>query len=250
MFDSVLDRGVVPRRRLATGAVISVLGHAAVLSLALLVRPPKSVEEVTKVIVWPTVPPMFTPAPAPGPAAAAAAPARRPSRPARSRELLVPAKIPLLPEVEPPPDVKPDPDTVVGARVGDPIGPKGPGTDGPGGGGGGGGGGGPPGGNGSCAGDACPSFASGMTRPVLLDRGREPAYTREALEAHIEGPMIVQCVVTLSGRLEHCSVIQSLPYMERAVVEALMTRRYSPATLGGKQLAVRYFFRVKLELPH
>src|SRR5687768_5296750 len=37
MFDSVLDRGVIPRR-LGTGAVVSILGHAALLSVALLVR--------------------------------------------------------------------------------------------------------------------------------------------------------------------------------------------------------------------
>jgi protein TonB len=89
-----------------------------------------------------------------------------------------------------------------------------------------------------------------MTRPFLVDRGRDPAYTPDALENHVEGLMSVQCVVTLEGRLEHCRVIRPLPYMERAVVEALMTRRYTPATLNGRPLAVRYTFHVQLSMPH
>lgn len=246
MFDSVLDRGVVPRRRLATGAVVSVLGHAVVLSLALLVRSPQPVKEAAKVIVWPMVPPMFTPAPAPGPAAGGARPIRRSPSPRRP-ELLVPVTPPKL-DLERPPDVEPDPQPVVGAQVGDPLskstGPTGPQTDTTG------GGGGKPGDKGSCVGSACDFDENGMTRPVLIARGREPAYTPAAQEARIQGLMTVQCVVTLEGRLEQCSVIRSLPHMERAVVEALMTRRYAPATLGGRPLAVRYVFHVRLELPH
>ena len=100
----------------------------------------------------------------------------------------------------------------------------------------------------SCVGGAC-DFKSGMIPPLLLERGREPELTREALEAHVEGLMTVQCVVTIAGRLEHCQVIRSLPHMERAVVEALMTRRYTPATLDGRPLPVRYVFHVKLVMP-
>ena len=85
--------------------------------------------------------------------------------------------------------------------------------------------------------------------PVLLDRGREPDYTRDALEARVEGQMVVQCVVTLEGRLERCQIIQSLPYMERAVLDALATRRYAPATVAGMPLPVLYGFKVRLVLP-
>ena len=52
-----------------------------------------------------------------------------------------------------------------------------------------------------------------------------------------------------AGRVEQCQALHALPYMERAVVGALMTRRYAPATLSGKPLAVRYVFHVKLVMP-
>jgi len=242
MFDSVLDRGVAPRRRLATGAVFSVFGHAAVLSLALLVRPPARVEEaVTAPLVF--VPPIFTPAPAPAPKGPAPA-HPGPARPARPRqELVAPAAVPkkiVELETQPPPDETQDKTPQVGAQIGNPFGtprPDGPPGD-------------PNGtgdGNGTCTGRGCDVM--GMTAPILLQRGREPDYTQEALEAHIEGLMTVECVLTLEGRLQQCRVLRSLPYMERAVVEALMTRRYTPATLHGRPLPVRYTIQVKLVMP-
>ncbi|HEY8210633.1 MAG TPA: energy transducer TonB [Myxococcaceae bacterium] len=247
MFDSVLDRGVAPRRRLATGAVISVLGHAAVLSGLLLIRPPATVvEEPPKVITWPVVLPMFTAAPAPGPVGGGGARAHAgPPRAQKRRELLAPAVVPKPPpdiKTVAPPDETPPP---IGGRIGPPDNtpdPKGPGD------GEGGGGGGPPGSGGTCVGGAC-DFETGMTRPILIERGRDPAFTPEALEAHVEGVMTVQCVVTLAGRLEQCQVIRPLPYMERSVVDALRTRRYDPATLNGRPLAVRYVFHIKLVMP-
>ncbi|HYV47984.1 MAG TPA: energy transducer TonB [Myxococcaceae bacterium] len=241
MFDSVLDRGVAPRRRLATGAVFSVFGHAAVLSLALLVRPPAHVvEEVTKAMP-PLVIPMLRPAAAPspkGPAHAQPAPART----ARPRDALVASVAVPKKSVEmvtqPPPDETQDKTPQVGEQIGpqQPAGPLGNGDPQ-----------GVVGGTGKCTGRGCD--VDGMTAPVLLQRGREPDYTQEALEAHVQGLMTVECVVTLEGRLQQCHALQSLPYMERAVVDALMTRRYTPATLHGHALPVRYVFNVKLVMP-
>lgn len=236
MFDSVLDRGVAPRRRLATGAVISVFGHAAVLTLALLVRPPAVVEEVTK--TFPTVIiPAFKPAPAPALKGGGGAPAHpgpaRASRP--RRELLAPAALPDKIDLET--FAPPDETAVVGERIGPDTSRGAPGV---------------PDGvpDGTCVGGPCPfNELGGMTRPKLIERGRDPDYTPEALEAHVQGLMTVECVVTLEGRLEQCQALRPLPYMERAVVEALMTRRYSPATLNGRPLAVRYVFHVKLVMP-
>ena len=241
MFDSVLDRGVAPRRRLATGAVVSVFGHTAVLTLALLVRPPAAVEEVAD--AFPTVIiPTFRPAAAPGPRGGGGAPAH--AGPARAshprRELPAPAAIRKSVDLE----TFSPPDETEGGRIG-PVDPS-PGIDPPGDGKGGGGEG-EGEGEGSCYNGRCD--IEGMTPPFLLERGREPDYTLEALEAHVQGLMTIQCVLTLEGRLQQCRVIRPQPYMDRAVVEALMTRRYTPATLHGRALAVRYTVQVKLVMP-
>jgi protein TonB len=211
-----------------------------VLSALLLIRPPATeVEEIAKVIPWPNVVPMFTPAPAPVPAGGGGARAHAgPPRAQRRRELLAPAAIPKTLDLETfaPPDEGPEK-----PLTGMPIGPAAPSGGGKGSGEGSGTG------TGSCTGNNCDVL--GMFPPQLVERGREPQFTPEALEAHVEGLMTIQCVVTLAGRLEQCQTLQSLPFMERAVVEALMTRRYTPATLNGRPLAVRYVFHVKLVMP-
>ncbi|HZH04777.1 MAG TPA: energy transducer TonB, partial [Myxococcaceae bacterium] len=92
-------------------------------------------------------------------------------------------------------------------------------------------------------------FGEGMARPTQLS-GRDPQYTREALEARIQGLMIVKCTITLEGTLRDCRVIKPLPHMERAVLDALASRRYTPVTFQGRPVAVDYVFNIRLVLPN
>lgn len=93
-----------------------------------------------------------------------------------------------------------------------------------------------------------PFDASRMTPPRLLS-GPDPAYTEEALEREVEGAMRVACVVTASGGVRGCRVLQGLPFMDRAVVEALERRRYAPAQLDGRPVETDFIFVVRLRLP-
>jgi TonB family protein len=87
-----------------------------------------------------------------------------------------------------------------------------------------------------------------MTRPVFVS-GPDPAYTRAALDREVEGLMVVACVVTREGLVRDCRVLQGLPHMDAAVVQALERRRYRPATLDGQPVEVTYHFRLNLRLP-
>ena len=100
----------------------------------------------------------------------------------------------------------------------------------------------------SPAGELLP-FGEGMTRPVLLERGKAVQYTREALEAKVEGTMIVRCTITAEGRVEQCIVLKPLPFLEQAVLENLYSSRYAPVTFQGKPVAVGYTFNVRLAPP-
>jgi len=91
-------------------------------------------------------------------------------------------------------------------------------------------------------------FGAGMTRPRLLS-GHDPSYTREALVAKVSGTMIVKCVITTAGRIEGCRIIKGLPHMERAVLEAMASRHYTPVMYQGRAVAVDYVFNIKLVLP-
>jgi outer membrane biosynthesis protein TonB len=97
-------------------------------------------------------------------------------------------------------------------------------------------------------GDLVP-FGEGMTRPVLIERGKPVSYTSQALEARVEGTMIVRCTITVDGRVEHCTVIKTLPFLEKEVLDSLYSSRYSPVTYQGKPVAVGYTFSVKLVPP-
>ena len=91
-------------------------------------------------------------------------------------------------------------------------------------------------------------FGQGMTRPARI-AGQDPVYTREALEARIEGLAIVKCVITAEGKAENCRMIKALPHMEKAVLEALATQKFKPVTFQGRPVSVDYVFNIRLVLP-
>ncbi len=90
-------------------------------------------------------------------------------------------------------------------------------------------------------------FGEGMTPPRFLE-GPAPAYTREAREAHVEGTVLAKCVITRAGTLERCRVIEPLPFLEEAAIDALAHSRYAPATLDGRPIDVEYVVPVRFAL--
>ena len=86
-------------------------------------------------------------------------------------------------------------------------------------------------------------------RPPVFVSGPSPEYTARALEREVEGLMVVKCVVTVEGTVFGCRIVKGLPYLDRAVVDALEHRRYRPATVGGRPVEVNYTFRITLRLP-
>jgi protein TonB len=89
-----------------------------------------------------------------------------------------------------------------------------------------------------------------MTRPELISGPAKPDYTREALEARVEGVMIVRCTITVEGKPENCRIIKPLPHMEEAVLSTLRRQRYKPVTFQGRPIAVDYVFNFRFVLPN
>jgi periplasmic protein TonB len=87
-----------------------------------------------------------------------------------------------------------------------------------------------------------------MTPPRQIS-GPDPEYTLQALQSDVQGVMVVKCIVTVEGAVHGCRVLQGLPFMDRAVMEALERRRYLPARLAGRPVEVDYTFRIRLQLP-
>jgi serine/threonine-protein kinase len=91
-------------------------------------------------------------------------------------------------------------------------------------------------------------FGPEMTRPALVS-GSTLVYPREAIIAGVEGTVVVRCTITTSGTLQNCRVLKSLPFMDKPVLEAMATRRYTPVMLRGVPQAVEYVFTLRVVKP-
>jgi serine/threonine-protein kinase len=92
------------------------------------------------------------------------------------------------------------------------------------------------------------AFGPEMTRPVLQSGG-ELAYPREAMVAGVSGTIIAKCTITAEGALRNCRIIKGLPFLDKAALDVLATRRYSPVMYQGKPVSVEYVFNLKVAPP-
>ena len=232
MFDSVLRRETLPKRRFGTGALLGVLVYGGAVAFAVWAQGEARKADKQDVSVTFVKPPPPPPPPPPPAAPRQARPKPKPNQPQTvlQQAIVAPTVVPQ----EKPPEQEPAESTqgVEGGIEGGEVG-------------------GVPGG---IVGGVVDStnvrmeFDERMTQPEKLG-GPDPVYTEKALEREVQGTMIVRCVVTVDGRVHDCRVLKSVPFMDRAVIDALERRRYKPATLGGRPVEVNYNFRVVLRLP-
>lgn len=93
-----------------------------------------------------------------------------------------------------------------------------------------------------------PTFAPGVARPKdpgvvppQAKREKKPSYTREAMEAKIQGPVTVECVVLADGTVGDVRVVKSLDAtygLDEKAVEAAKQWRFTPGTKDGKPVPV------------
>jgi serine/threonine-protein kinase len=91
-------------------------------------------------------------------------------------------------------------------------------------------------------------FGPEMSRPALISGG-ELSYPREAILAGVSGTIIAKCTITAEGALRSCRIIKGLPFLDKAALDVLATRRYSPVTYQGKAVSVEYVFNLKVAPP-
>ncbi len=232
------------RRRFGAPAVVSLALHA----LAIAAVPAFSAFHPAPAVRPESVFVVLNPR-APAPAAAAAersSPAARPPRPKRKTPprpvLTAPVAVPAppAPVEEPPPEQRPAPPAPP-EELARPDGmPGGVGNAGA-----------------SSAGSAV--LATNAEGHVVYDdalmstperiSGPDPEYTYLARIHDVQGVMLAKCIVTILGVVRDCRVVQGLPYMDGAVVDALVRRRYTPARLAdGRAVEVEFTFRIRLQL--
>jgi protein TonB len=233
MFDSVLRRETLPKRRFGSGAVIGAVVYVGVAALAVWAQQnARKADRHDVGITFVKSPPPRSAPPAPPQAAQPARPRPkpRPQQPVLSQPVVAPTQIPE----ERPPEEEPVDSGEVEAAAGVAGGEVG----------------GVPGGVVGGVVDATGGrmeFDDRMTSPLKLS-GPDPEYTDKAVEREVQGTMVVRCVVTTEGKVFDCRVLKGLPFMDRAAIDALERRRYRPATLGGRPVEVNYDFKITLRL--
>ena len=241
MFESALDRGNAVGNGLKAGVFISAAVHAAAVAAVVglcsrvLVRPQQARERPVVIFrdAGKSTGDRLT-------SDGSARSSRSPSTQIRRRSAILPIEVPIAAKSDEAPELvmPPATDSADGSGLGEAVGRESgrPGTC-----------------IGECAhaaadlGSAPLAMGPGMTPPRLLEAGEQIRYSHQASEARVQGVMQVQCVLTVDGRVTSCRVKQSVPFMDEAVLKALMSRRYTPVLFQGRPVPVRYNFAITLK---
>jgi len=89
---------------------------------------------------------------------------------------------------------------------------------------------------------------SRIEAPRVLERV-QPAYTRAAIAARLEGAVILELVIGEEGGVESVRVLRGLPLgLTESAMDAVRRWRFEPSTLEGRPIKVRYRLTVHFQL--
>ena len=75
-----------------------------------------------------------------------------------------------------------------------------------------------------------------VTPPQRLDR---PTYPPEAQAAAIQGNVVAEVVIDAAGNVTDAKVLQSIPLLDEAALEAFRNWRFAPTSINGQAVPVR-----------
>ena len=85
---------------------------------------------------------------------------------------------------------------------------------------------------------AAPRPVGGAIREPRRIHGGPPPYPELARRAHVEGKVVLECVIDERGRVKDVRVVSGHPLLADAAAEAVGAWTYTPTTLNGQPIAV------------
>ena len=76
----------------------------------------------------------------------------------------------------------------------------------------------------------------------------QPVYPAIAREAHIQGTVVVEAIISTSGRIENTHVVSGPPLLVQAALNAIQQARYRPFLLNNQPIEVETTIRVVFTL--
>jgi protein TonB len=76
----------------------------------------------------------------------------------------------------------------------------------------------------------------------------EPAYPEIAREAHVQGTVVIDAVISTEGTVEEARIVTGPPLLAEAALSAVRRARYKPYLLNGVPIAVKTTIRIIFRL--
>ena len=88
----------------------------------------------------------------------------------------------------------------------------------------------------------------GKVQQALLIRQQTPLYPPLAVQAHIEGNVVLRAIIDKEGKVSELQVISGPPLLVKAALDAVRQWRYKPTTLNGYPVEVETTITVTFTL--
>jgi len=79
--------------------------------------------------------------------------------------------------------------------------------------------------------------------------GPYPGYTPEALQNHVQGCMVIKCLITSEGRVRDCQALEPLAGLTAPAIDRLQRQIYESPICDGKPADMDYTFRISFRMP-
>ena len=90
--------------------------------------------------------------------------------------------------------------------------------------------------------------SSQVTQGLLL-QSVKPVYPLQAMQAHVEGTVVLSAVIGKDGSVENVKVVSGHPMLTQAAVDAVKRWRYKPYYLNGEPVQAETEIKVKFAPP-
>ncbi len=96
--------------------------------------------------------------------------------------------------------------------------------------------------------ETAPVRQAGEIKPPRLVRQVPPIYPEIARQARVEGVVELECVTDIYGRVTRVTVVQSIPLLDQAAIDAVRQWVYEPMIICGRPRPVVFNVTVRFEL--
>jgi TonB family protein len=93
-----------------------------------------------------------------------------------------------------------------------------------------------------------PVRAVGDIKPPRLVKAVEPVYPPEAKEKGVEGIVILEVMTDIYGRVEKMRILNSVPELDQAAIDAVKQWKYEPMIIEGKPRPILFTVTVRFQL--